>query len=160
MGNVSRNNLIVVFCYIIRDGEVLLIRRNCPPALHEITVPGGKKELNESLLDAVRREIFEETGLTIKTPRLKGLISNGVEGVPNEVLTCYFLTNDFEGELRSSSEGDLLWCDITESYQLENISKFYLQISPYVLDKTPEESVFHGRLQHTLDGNIQVFTVE
>lgn len=45
-------------------GRVLLIRRKNPP--HGWALPGGFVEVGESLEEAVRREITEETGLTIR----------------------------------------------------------------------------------------------
>ena len=37
-------NAAVVFCYLIRDDQILLIRRANPPAKLDYTVVGGKKE--------------------------------------------------------------------------------------------------------------------
>lgn len=35
---------VVVFCYIIKNNDVLLIKRNMPPEADQFTVVGGKKE--------------------------------------------------------------------------------------------------------------------
>lgn len=59
------------------DGEVLLVRRGKPPLHQEWSIPGGKVELGETLEEAVKREVREETGLTI---RLLGLI-DVVDGI-------------------------------------------------------------------------------
>ena len=47
------------------DGRVVLIRRGQPPDAGEWSIPGGSVELGESIADALRREIREETGLEI-----------------------------------------------------------------------------------------------
>lgn len=45
------------------DERVLLVQRGQPPAMNQWHVPGGKIEAGESLVEACRREINEETGI-------------------------------------------------------------------------------------------------
>ena len=47
-------------------GLVLLVKRGSEPMLGRWSIPGGLVELGETLLDAVRREVAEETGLSIQ----------------------------------------------------------------------------------------------
>jgi 8-oxo-dGTP diphosphatase len=56
---------------VISDGRALLIRRARPPLQGEWSIPGGVLELGETLIEAVERELAEETGLQV---RVGGLI--------------------------------------------------------------------------------------
>lgn len=47
----------------VRDGSILLIRRGTPPGEGLWSVPGGRVQRGETLVEAVRRELREETGL-------------------------------------------------------------------------------------------------
>jgi 8-oxo-dGTP diphosphatase len=56
---------------VVSRGRALLVRRGKEPAKGLWSIPGGKVELGETIHDAVRREIKEETGLDIEVgPRL------------------------------------------------------------------------------------------
>ena len=63
---------LAVSAVIIRGAEFLVVRRARPPMEGLFTLPGGGVECGESLIDAVRREVFEETGLTIEPAALAG----------------------------------------------------------------------------------------
>jgi 8-oxo-dGTP diphosphatase len=63
---------LAVSAAIFRDGKVLLVRRAGPPAKGLGTLPGGRVEVGERLVDAVTREVMEETGLTIDVIGLAG----------------------------------------------------------------------------------------
>ena len=63
---------LAVSAAIIRDGRVLVTQRARGPALAIWTMPGGVVEAGETLIDALKREIFEETQLTIEPVALAG----------------------------------------------------------------------------------------
>ena len=50
---------------VVRDGKALIVKRAHEPRKGEWSLPGGLLELGESLQDAVRREIKEETALDV-----------------------------------------------------------------------------------------------
>ncbi len=62
-----RQPKLAVDCIILVDGRVLLIHRRNPP--HGWALPGGFVEYGETVEDAVRREMKEETGLDLQDLR-------------------------------------------------------------------------------------------
>jgi 8-oxo-dGTP diphosphatase len=58
--------LVGVGGIVISDGRVLLVRRGTEPGYGEWTIPGGLLEPGETLLEAVVRELREETGVTVR----------------------------------------------------------------------------------------------
>lgn len=54
---------VAVGAIVRRSDELLLVRRGRPPAVGEWSVPGGRVEPGELLMEAVVRELLEETGL-------------------------------------------------------------------------------------------------
>lgn len=63
---------LAVSAAIVRDGQVLVVRRARPPAQGLFTLPGGGVEAGETLAEAVMREVREETALTIEPVVLAG----------------------------------------------------------------------------------------
>jgi 8-oxo-dGTP diphosphatase len=57
---------------VIEGDRLLLIKRGRPPGEGRWSLPGGHVEEDESLEDAVRREVSEETGLDVEPTGLVG----------------------------------------------------------------------------------------
>jgi 8-oxo-dGTP diphosphatase len=127
--------VLVVFCFLLKDGKILLIRRANEPHKGDITVPGGRKKRGESLREACAREMFEETGYVLKHMEFAGVLHAYVPGRQIESLCNYFVCDDFEGELKPSEEGDLLWVDVQESLSLAGIHPYYVHMLPDILKK-------------------------
>jgi ADP-ribose pyrophosphatase YjhB (NUDIX family) len=57
--------VVGVGAVIVRDGRALIVKRAHEPRKGEWSLPGGLVDLGESLTEAVRREVKEETGLDV-----------------------------------------------------------------------------------------------
>ena len=97
-------------CYLERDGQYLMLHRvkkeNDENKDKWIGI-GGKFEPGESPEDCVRREVLEETGLSLLDYRYCGIVTF-VNGGWTEYMHLFHATK-FEGSLRSCDEGDLEW---------------------------------------------------
>ena len=58
--------VVGVGAVVVRNGKALIVKRAHEPRKGEWSLPGGHVELGESLVDATRREIKEETGLEVE----------------------------------------------------------------------------------------------
>jgi len=63
---------LAVSAAIVRDGKILVVRRARMPAHGLYTLPGGVVEVGETLVEAVAREVLEETGMTVEPVALAG----------------------------------------------------------------------------------------
>lgn len=61
--------VVGVGAVVWRGPNVLLIRRGKPPRAGQWSLPGGAQQLGETLLEAVIREVREETGLVVEKVR-------------------------------------------------------------------------------------------
>lgn len=72
---------------------------------------GGKLEAGESPEECAVREVWEESGLRCRHPRLRGIITFPAFDGIDDWYTFLFTLHEFEGELIDSPEGNLAWVD-------------------------------------------------
>ena len=99
-------------CYIEKDGAYLMlhrIKKKNDMNQDKWVGVGGKLEAGESPYDCVRREILEETGLTVNKPIYRGIITFVSDLYGTEYMHL-FTANEFDGEILSDcDEGQLEW---------------------------------------------------
>jgi len=70
---------------------------------------GGKLDPGESPEECVVREVWEESGLKIRNPELKGFLTFPGFANDEDWYAFVFVAREFEGELIESPEGSLEW---------------------------------------------------
>ena len=106
----TENVELTVLC-LIQDGNRILLQNRVKKDWQGYTLPGGHVEPGESFVDAVIREMKEETGLDILKPRLVGIKQFPIED--GRYIVLLFKTECFSGQVVSSDEGEMEWveCD-------------------------------------------------
>lgn len=102
---------------ILCDGDRLLVEDKAGCG---ICFPGGHVEPGESMEAAVIREMQEETGLTIRHPRLCG-IKDWMNADGSRFLVALYRAQEYSGTLASSGEGRVFWVSRQEFAQMEVI---------------------------------------
>jgi len=110
---------LTVLC-LIQDGDRLLLQNRVKADWKGYTLPGGHVEPGESFVDAVVREMKEETGLDILQPRLVGIKQFPRDG--GRYIVLLFKTEHFSGELVSSDEGEMEWVEYERLPELNTVA--------------------------------------
>ena len=102
---------MTTLCYLERGDEYLMLHRTKKQndENHDKWIGvGGKFETGESPEDCMRREISEETGLTVTDYRYRGIVTFVSDIYQTEYMHLFTVT-DWTGEARECDEGELAW---------------------------------------------------
>lgn len=105
---------LATLAYVRRGDETLMLRRGGDPDhLHagRWNGLGGKFEPGESPEECLRREVLEESGLTVLDATLKGFITFPRFDGEDDWYVWVYLVTSFSGTQVASREGDLFWIE-------------------------------------------------
>ena len=114
--------LAVVISAVIKDDQILLIKRLRGDYVGLWGLPGGKIEKNEHLSEAAIREILEESGIESNFKNHLGLVSEHL--IENRNVLQHFLLHICELEpktidILNDSEGKLAWFNLDDLQNLK-----------------------------------------
>ncbi len=112
--------ILSTLCYIEKDNQYLMLHRT--KKKNDINKDkwigiGGKFEQNESPEECIIREVKEETGLHLKSYRLRCIVTYISTKWETEYMYV-FTSDDFEGNIIECNEGDLQWVNKDEVTKL------------------------------------------
>lgn len=110
-----RRPIPAVAAVIVQDGRLLLIRRGVEPSLGKWSIPGGSVEWGETLVDALKREVREETGLEIEVGAVLGVFDLITDNGTFHYVIIDYLAHPIGGELRPGDDAsDARWVPFAE----------------------------------------------
>lgn len=130
---VTITNMCMVY-----DGDHVLIQNRKDPNWPGVTFPGGHVEKGESFTDAVIREIFEETGLRISSPRLCG-IKDWTNDDGSRYMVLLYKTNQFKGTLTPSDEGEIQWVTLDKMLNMPMAEGMKTQLEIFLNENLSED---------------------
>lgn len=105
---------LATLCYVFDGNKVLMINRNKREDdmhLGKWNGLGGKFIPGETPEECVIREVYEESGLLIKNPVLRGFLTFPAFDEEEDWYVFVFTANEFSGKLIESEEGELEWIE-------------------------------------------------
>ncbi len=102
-----------VLCYVISDGQVLLIHKKTGLGKGMVNAPGGRIEGEEIAEEAAVRELEEEVGITPKdlyeVAELSFIFTNGFS-----LSGTVFFADSYTGEPKETDEADPFWVALAD----------------------------------------------
>ena len=112
---MQRNPELTVDAVIKKNQKIVLIKRKQEPYRGQYALPGGFVEYGETVEAALRREVFEETGLVVKIKSLVGVYSDPDRDPRGHVVSVAFTADILGGTLAAGSDASgAMLCDIAD----------------------------------------------
>lgn len=122
-----------VVAVIINDvGEVLLTKRNIPPFKGDWVMPGGKINLGEQIVRALKREVMEEVGLAVEVQNLLDVFEHVTPGDDHyHFVILYYRCHLISSEIIHNDEevSEVRWVSPEDlsNYKIPDGTKFILE---------------------------------
>lgn len=149
---------LTTLCYIEKEGSYLMMHRikkqQDENAGKWIGIGGHMKE-DETPEECVRREILEETGLTVDNLKLRGILTFILPAWGNE-LTFLYTASTKEEVSKGCSEGVLKWIPIDEIMDLPlwEGDRVFLPLL------REEKDCFYMKLIYDKEDNLENYLIE
>lgn len=123
-------------CMVFDDSGKVLVQERTDKNWPGIVFPGGHIEQTESIIESVKREVKEETGLLISDLEFCG-IKQFFSDRDGRYIVFLYKTCVFEGNIADSMEGSVRWVDYEELLNL-NLAEGFVDMLPVFEGKAKE----------------------
>ncbi|TAJ15677.1 NUDIX domain-containing protein [Marinilabiliaceae bacterium JC017] len=123
---------------VVEKGRLLLTKENSD---NKWSLPGGYADINYSPSEIAEKEVFEETGLKVKTNRILAIIDTNKHSFPPLEYHFYkivILCDLIEGELRGSDE-----TEESDFFDFNNLPELSLKRNTYELIDLIKQGIEH-----------------
>lgn len=124
---MDRRPELCVGAVVIDDDRLLLIRRGFGPAAGEWSFPGGRVEFGETMVEAVVREVKEETGLDVAVGDYIGHVEVLADDTHFVIHDFYATAFDTEPLVVGDDAQEAAWVDfhaVAELNLVDSVAQF------------------------------------
>lgn len=111
-----KNRRLAVDAIIVKDSKILLIKRATEPFKDLWALPGGGVDYNETLEEALKKEVQEEVGLLVKSTKFLNIYSKP-ERDPFQVIALTYITEVTGNPKAGTDASEYQW------FALDNLPK-------------------------------------
>ena len=119
--NMKRNEKLslAVAPIIEKDNSLLFIRRKKGPFKGSLSLPGGKVDVGEKVEDVVKREILEETNLSIEPTDILGVYSDPKRDPRRHKISIIFIARVISGKAKAGDDAESVeWLSVNNKKNL------------------------------------------
>ncbi|MFB6076468.1 MAG: NUDIX domain-containing protein [Candidatus Aenigmatarchaeota archaeon] len=110
------------------NGKIILVKRGNEPFKGKLAIPGGFVEFGETVENAAKREMKEETNLFVKLKSLFGVYSDPDRDPRDHTISTVFVAEIVEGEIKGGSDAkEAMWVDLDDIIE-ENMAFDHFKI--------------------------------
>lgn len=115
---------------------------------------GGHVEKGEDIISSAKRELFEESGIVSDDLLLCGLVSINNLIIPG-ILLFIFKSNNYNGLVCESSEGELAWFGLEELTQIPHVDDLEFLL-PHVIAFNVGDPIFYALAESNESGELRI----
>jgi len=109
---------------IEKDGKILFVKESKKIAQNRYSLPAGKLEFGETIINGTIREAKEETGLDVKPIKLIGIYQRPSSSESSNTTVFCFLSKIISGKIQTSKEHpEIIFLSTNEIINLNNKHK-------------------------------------